>query len=66
MESVRPTVVSTGGEWTRFIIVRNLGEPSSNPLFWDGTQWVPERQKALLYANPQLAEQDVEKLKARK
>jgi hypothetical protein len=37
----------------------------SDPHYWDGTRWMPERRRALLYADPRLAESDMERLRAK-
>ncbi len=65
MESLQLAVVSTGGKWARFVIVTENKRPSSRPLYWDGTNWVMERRRAILYADPGLAERDLRKLKAK-
>jgi hypothetical protein len=65
MESVQLAVVGTGGKWARFVIAIEPRGPSSSPLYWDGTKWVPERRRALLYANPVLAQRHMDKLRAR-
>jgi hypothetical protein len=53
------------GAWARFVIAIEPGQLSSTPLYWDGTRWVPERRKALLYADSGLAKRDMKKLKAK-
>ena len=65
MESVQLAVVRVGGEWARFVIAAEPGRSSSSPQYWDGTNWVPERRKALLYADPELAERDLVRLRAK-
>jgi hypothetical protein len=65
MESVQLAVISTGGKWARFVIAIEPRQPSSRPLYWDGTKWVPERRRALLYANPGLAQRHMDKLRAK-
>lgn len=65
MESVQLAVVRTGEKWARFVIATEPGRLSSSPLYWDGTKWVPERRRALLYADPGLAERDMRKLKGK-
>jgi hypothetical protein len=65
MESVQLAVVGTGGKWARFVIVTERKRHSPSPSYWDGRKWVPDRRRALLYANPALAERDMEKLRAK-
>jgi hypothetical protein len=65
MESVPLAIVHTGGKWARFVIATKPRESSSSPLYWDEAKWVPERPRALLYADPELAESDMEKLRAK-
>ena len=65
MESVQLVVVRTGGKWARFMIVNESKQSSSRPLYWDGTNWVHERHKSLLYADPRLAERHMDKLRAK-
>ena len=59
MESVQLAVVRTGATWARFVIAAEPGRSSSSPRYWDGTNWVPERRRALLYADFELAERDL-------
>lgn len=63
MESVQLAVVRTGGTWARFVIATEPRGLSSSPSYWNGMNWVPERRKALLYADPELAERDLVKLR---
>jgi len=63
MESVQLAVVRTGGTWVRFVIATEPKGLSSSLLYWDGTSWVPERRRALLYADPELAERDLVRLR---
>jgi hypothetical protein len=65
VESIQLAVVRTGRKWARFVIATEPGRLSSSPLYWDGRKWVPERRKALLYADPGLAEIKMEKLRAK-
>jgi hypothetical protein len=65
MESVELAVVRTGGKWVRFVIAIEPGRWSPVPLYWAGTKWVPQRHKALLYADPELADRDMRKLRAK-
>ncbi len=65
MESVQLAIVRTGGKWARFVIATEPRGFSSSPSYWDGTKWVPERRTALLYADPGLAERDLEMLRAK-
>ena len=65
MESVQLAVVRAGGTWARFVIATEPRRLSSGSLYWDGTKWVPERRRALLYANPVLAQRHMDKLRAR-
>ena len=65
MESVQLAVVRTGKEWLRFVIAAEPRKLSFKLVYWDGTKWVPERRRALLYADPALAESDLDKLQAR-
>jgi hypothetical protein len=64
MESVQLAVVRTGGERVRFVIAAEPAR-SPSPLYWNGTNWVPERRRALLYADPELAERDLVRLMAK-
>jgi hypothetical protein len=65
MESVQLAVVRTAGKWARFVIVNERKQSSSGPLYWDGTNWVPDIRRALLYADPRLAQRHMDKLRAR-
>ena len=56
-------VISTGGNWERFLIVSKSG---SDRLYWDGGKWVPGQRSALLYADRAVAEKDLERLQAAK
>jgi hypothetical protein len=60
---MEPAVISTGGNWERFLIVSKSG---SGPLYWDGTNWLPKQRNGLLYADRASAEEDLRKLKATK
>ena len=65
MESVQLAVVSTGGKWARFVIATEPRRLSCGTSYWDGTKWVPEKRRALLYAAPGLAETDMRELRAK-
>ena len=65
MESIQLAVVRTGGKWARFVIAAEPGRLSSGRSYWDGTKWVPERRRALLYADPGRAERQTRKLRAK-
>jgi hypothetical protein len=60
---MKARVIGTGGTWERFLIVSNS---DSGLLYWDGGKWMPQQRNALLYADRESAEQDLEKLKATK
>jgi hypothetical protein len=49
----------------RFVIAAEPGRSSSSLRYWDGTNWRPDRRKALLYADPELAERDPLRLRAK-
>ena len=63
MESVQLAIIRTGGTWARFVIAAEPRGLSSNPLYWDGADWVAEKRTGLLYADPELAERDLVKLR---
>jgi hypothetical protein len=66
MESVRMAVVCTGRAWARFVIATEPRGFQPSQLYWSGTNWVPERRKALLYADPGLAQRDMARLRAKR
>ena len=63
MESVQLAVVRTGGTWAWFVIATDPRELLFSTLYWDGMNWVSERRRAMLYADPELAERDLVKLR---
>ena len=63
MESVQLAVVRTGVTWARFVIATEPRGFSFSPAYWNGIDWVPEIRRALLYADPELAERDLVKLR---
>ena len=65
MESTQLAVIRAGGKWARFMIATDPRRLLSRPLYWNGRKWVPERRRALLYADPGSAENDMERLRAK-
>ena len=64
MNTTQPKIRTIGGQWPRFVIVRESPEPGKQREFWGGEKWVRELRAALLYAHKAFVRKDLKKMRA--
>ena len=64
MNTTQPKIRTIGGQWPRFVIVRESSEADNQREYWAGDKWVRERRAALLYAHQKFVRDDLKKMRA--